>query len=35
MKAVECRLDASRIERHQVRPLEPLGYSVTLKPITA
>jgi len=29
------RLDATRIERHHVRRLEQLGYSVTLKPMTA
>jgi transposase len=29
------RLDASRIERHHVRRLEQLGYSVTLRPMTA
>jgi transposase len=29
------RLDASRIERHHVRRLEQLGYSVTLKPMSA
>jgi transposase len=29
------RLDASRIERHHVRRLEQLGYSVSLKPMTA
>ncbi len=28
-------LDATRIERHHVRRLEQLGYSVTLKPMTA
>jgi transposase len=28
-------LDASRIERHHVRRLEQLGYSVTLKPTAA
>jgi transposase len=29
------RLDATRIERHHVRRLEQLGYSVTLSPMTA
>jgi hypothetical protein len=28
-------LNASRIERHHVRRLEQLGYSVSLKPMTA
>ena len=29
------RLDATRIERHHVRRLESLGYSLTLEPMTA
>ena len=29
------RLDAARIERHHVRRLEQLGYTVTLKPLVA